>query len=310
MTRSAPHHLLWWLNTLISQGNYPQWPSGLGVLGDPGASGQCAGPRAGCGVDKCWAANAVLDARSRRTRAASARLTRCSARAGGGDTRPARLRLTSVPVLPHLPAVRCAARSSRRVLLIAAGLGILVAASARAAELDWRRLGDETAELLADVLRIDTTNPPGSETAAANAFARKLVAEGLRVEVIESSPGRGSLYARLPGRGAGRGRQRRVLHQRRRPHPPAGRRSQDRPRGRRGEDAFLGEARRPWRGRPRLDAAVRDGGHAPHPRAQQDPPLPHADPRGATGRGLLRRPGTPGEGAPPHQARASRRLAR
>jgi len=160
--------------------------------------------RARRGVDKCWAANALRDARSRRTRAASARLTRCSARAGGGDTRPARLRLTSVPVLPHLPAVRCAARSSRRVLLIAAGLGILVAASARAAELDWRRLGDETAELLADVLRIDTTNPPGSETAAANAFARKLVAEGLRVEVIESSPGRGSLYARLPGRGAGR----------------------------------------------------------------------------------------------------------
>ena len=123
--------------------------------------------------------------------------------AGAADTRPAPLRLTSVPALPHLPAVRrAAARSSRRILLIAAGLGILVATSARGAELDWRRLGDETAELLADVLRIDTTNPPGNETAAANAFARKLVSEGISVEVIESSPGRGNLYARLAGRGA------------------------------------------------------------------------------------------------------------
>ena len=84
-------------------------------------------------------------------------------------------------------------------------LGIAVALQSRgscvAADLDWRRLGDETAEVLADVIRIDTQNPPGGETAAANALARKLEAEGIRAEVLESSPGRGNLHARLRGTG-------------------------------------------------------------------------------------------------------------
>jgi len=85
------------------------------------------------------------------------------------------------------------------VLVLAAAI-----APARAADTDWHRLGNETSDLLADLIRIDTTNPPGGETAAANALARKLDAEGIRTEVIESSPGRGNLYARLPGRGGGR----------------------------------------------------------------------------------------------------------
>src|SRR2546429_4563303 len=70
-----------------------------------------------------------------------------------------------------------------------------------AADLDWRRLGNETAEVLADLIRIDTQNPPGGETAAANALARRLDAEGIKAEVFESSPGRGNLHARLPGSG-------------------------------------------------------------------------------------------------------------
>jgi len=76
-----------------------------------------------------------------------------------------------------------------------------LAAPALAVEPDWRRLGDETADFLGDVLRIDTTNPPGGEIAAANAYARKLAAEGIESEVIESAPGRGNVFARLRGRG-------------------------------------------------------------------------------------------------------------
>ena len=107
------------------------------------------------------------------------------------------------PSLTHLRAVRRAAREVRR-LLVATGMLGCFATAANAVDLDWRKLGDETAELLANVLRIDTTNPPGSEIAAANALARKLTAEGIAAEVIESAPGRGSLYARLPGRGGAR----------------------------------------------------------------------------------------------------------
>src|SRR5436309_15422860 len=101
-------------------------------------------------------------------------------------------------------------RSSRPILTRCFARAALVIAAALpggdaclAADLDWRRLGNETAEVLADVIRIDTQNPPGGETAAANALARKLEAEGIRAEVFESSPGRGSLHARLPGSGSG-----------------------------------------------------------------------------------------------------------
>src|SRR5439155_8621542 len=71
----------------------------------------------------------------------------------------------------------------------------------RSSDLDWHRLGNEAAEVLADVIRIDTQNPPGGETAAANALARKLEGEGIEAQVFESSPGRGNLHARLPGNG-------------------------------------------------------------------------------------------------------------
>ncbi len=70
-----------------------------------------------------------------------------------------------------------------------------------AADLDWHRLGDEGAGLLADLIRIDTQNPPGGETPAANALASKLESEGIAAETFESAPGRGNLYARLPGSG-------------------------------------------------------------------------------------------------------------
>jgi len=81
---------------------------------------------------------------------------------------------------------------------------LLLAAAPAAGDVDWHKVGDETADVLSDVLRIDTQNPPGGETAAANALARKLEAAGIESEVFESAPGRGNLYARLPGTGAGR----------------------------------------------------------------------------------------------------------
>jgi acetylornithine deacetylase/succinyl-diaminopimelate desuccinylase-like protein len=75
---------------------------------------------------------------------------------------------------------------------------LLVAGPAGAAEPDWPAAGRDAAELLAGAIRIDTSNPPGAETAAARYFARYLKGRGLRAEVVESAPGRGSVIARLP----------------------------------------------------------------------------------------------------------------
>lgn len=59
----------------------------------------------------------------------------------------------------------------------------------------------ETTRLLQDLLRIDTTNPPGNESPCIDFIARTLAAEGIESTVIESAPGRGNLVARLKGDG-------------------------------------------------------------------------------------------------------------
>ncbi len=59
----------------------------------------------------------------------------------------------------------------------------------------------ETTRLLQDLLRIDTTNPPGNETPCIDFIARTLAEQGIESTVIESAPGRGNLVARLKGDG-------------------------------------------------------------------------------------------------------------
>ena len=59
----------------------------------------------------------------------------------------------------------------------------------------------EVTQLLRELIRIDTTNPPGNETQAATYLAQCLANEGFKTEIIESAPGRGSLITRLKGTG-------------------------------------------------------------------------------------------------------------
>ena len=68
--------------------------------------------------------------------------------------------------------------------------------------IDWKALGDETAELLRRYLMIDTTNPPGNELAGATFLAGVLAGEGIPSETVESAPGRANLVARLRGDGS------------------------------------------------------------------------------------------------------------
>jgi acetylornithine deacetylase/succinyl-diaminopimelate desuccinylase-like protein len=68
--------------------------------------------------------------------------------------------------------------------------------------MDWAALGSETIELLRAYLMIDTTNPPGNETAGARFLADVLAREGIESRVVESAAGRASLVARLRGDGS------------------------------------------------------------------------------------------------------------
>lgn len=63
-------------------------------------------------------------------------------------------------------------------------------------------LTDHALDLCQRLLRLDTTNPPGRERAAADLLADELSAAGLDPQVLESAPGRGNVVARLKGTGA------------------------------------------------------------------------------------------------------------
>jgi acetylornithine deacetylase/succinyl-diaminopimelate desuccinylase-like protein len=62
---------------------------------------------------------------------------------------------------------------------------------------------DEVTELLQELIRVDTTNPPGNETAAAELLRAYLEDSGAECELYARVPERANLVARLPGRGEG-----------------------------------------------------------------------------------------------------------
>ena len=66
---------------------------------------------------------------------------------------------------------------------------------------DWQLVQDEAVGRLQQLLRIDTTNPPGNEAAAAEYLAGVLRDEGFEPVVLTQIPGRPCVVARLPGRG-------------------------------------------------------------------------------------------------------------
>lgn len=65
--------------------------------------------------------------------------------------------------------------------------------------LDLKSVEVEVTAMLQDLLRLDTTNPPGQETQAAEYIARVLERDGFDPTVTESAPGRGNVTARLQG---------------------------------------------------------------------------------------------------------------
>jgi acetylornithine deacetylase/succinyl-diaminopimelate desuccinylase-like protein len=64
------------------------------------------------------------------------------------------------------------------------------------------KMHDQALEFLTSLVRIDTSNPPGNETRAADDIKSILDREGIPSEIFESAPGRGNLVARLKGNGS------------------------------------------------------------------------------------------------------------
>jgi len=63
----------------------------------------------------------------------------------------------------------------------------------------FREVEEEVTSFLSGLIRINTTNPPGNETAAAKYVAETLEQDGFKCELFESEAGRGSVVTRLKG---------------------------------------------------------------------------------------------------------------
>lgn len=63
---------------------------------------------------------------------------------------------------------------------------------------------DEVVSLLSDVIRFDTTNPPGNEEAVAQFVQDFLKKEGLASEIFAPAPGRGSIMSTIEGKKRGK----------------------------------------------------------------------------------------------------------
>ena len=86
-------------------------------------------------------------------------------------------------------------------LLSAVFYGVIGAAAVASEPSSSVPLEDEAVSLLRHYLQIDTTNPPGNEIKAAQFFKQIFDGEGIEAQIIESAPGRASIYARVRGAG-------------------------------------------------------------------------------------------------------------
>ena len=73
--------------------------------------------------------------------------------------------------------------------------------------IDWEKLRGETAQVLADYMKINTANPPGNEIEGALFLKGILEREGFEVQILDTAasvlgPRRPNLYTRLKGSGA------------------------------------------------------------------------------------------------------------
>lgn len=80
---------------------------------------------------------------------------------------------------------------------------ILASLAALAAEpaIDWQKVRDESLAHFQSVVRIDSTNPPGNESAVVAYLRGVLDREGIPYKTFELQPGRANLIARLQGNG-------------------------------------------------------------------------------------------------------------
>ncbi len=91
--------------------------------------------------------------------------------------------------------------------ILATTLMLLILAPAMAQDrylIDWDAVGEESLQHLVELVKINTTNPPGNETRAANYLKAVLAAEGIDSKLYALDAERANLVARIKGNGSKR----------------------------------------------------------------------------------------------------------
>ena len=94
---------------------------------------------------------------------------------------------------------------SSLLLIFAVALAAPGESFAQPRPVDWPAIARETEQILADYLRVNTTNPPGNELAGARFLKAILDREGIEAQILDTTElgsGRANLYARLKGNGS------------------------------------------------------------------------------------------------------------
>ena len=89
-----------------------------------------------------------------------------------------------------------------RVLAILSSIVCLPLVAAEKHAVNWDQLQPEILEHYSNLIRLDTSSPPGNETKAAEYIKGVLEREGIPAQVFELEPGRGNVVARLKGNGS------------------------------------------------------------------------------------------------------------
>lgn len=104
----------------------------------------------------------------------------------------------------HSPAAGRGAGVGAATRMLLALLAVLVASPLAAQsrkQPDWKAIEEETLRHFQALLRLDTSNPPGNETRAANYLKEVLDREGIPAQIVALDPDRANLVATLKGNG-------------------------------------------------------------------------------------------------------------
>ncbi len=92
--------------------------------------------------------------------------------------------------------------SQLRFLLLAAALASPALCADEKYAIDWTKYQPEILQHYSDLIRLDTSNPPGNETKAAEYLKQIFDREGIPSQIFTLETGRGNVVARLKGNGS------------------------------------------------------------------------------------------------------------